>query len=252
MSEALPVLAGRAPADLIEWGKSAIEQAASFIAVKEVRDQAEALRAYQRSVGAAQEAIDAAQEIRIRAERRMGLEIARAQQEGSAATPHRRQKGSDAATLSELGVSRHHSSEWQQLATVDEETFEAALSAAKEERRLSPSAVRKLLRARLPKTETTKNKPLSKKIKPRPKPNTDFRGRRDELNAFLFWLERGREVLAGAGDPDDFAAEALRGNVFINPELCRYISKLLTSFADATEALQATSRAEVPTTGAEP
>jgi hypothetical protein len=240
MSEALPVLAARAPTDLVEWGKSAIEQAASFIAVREVRDQAEALRAYQHSVGAAQEGIDAAQEIRIRAERRMGQEIARAQQEGSAATPHRRQKGSDAPTLSELGVKRHHSSEWQQLATVDEETFEAALSAAKEERRLSPSAVRKLLRAHRPKGETTKNKKkrlARQKRAPRPDRTTDSQGRRLELTQFAFWLQQGREVIADANrDPYDLADEARRGNFYINPKLARSVGEFLTSFADATEA----------------
>ena len=89
----LPALATRSPADLIEWGRTAIEEAASFIAIKEIRDQAEALRAYQRSVGAAQEAVDAAQEIRVRAERRMGQEIDRAQRDGSAATRIAGRKG---------------------------------------------------------------------------------------------------------------------------------------------------------------
>jgi hypothetical protein len=207
MSEELPALAGRNPADLIKWGKNAIEQAASFIAVREIRDQAEALRAYQRSVGAAQEAIDAAQEIRIRAERRMGQEITRAQQEGSAATPHRRQKGSDVPTLSELSITKHHSSEWQQLAAVDNETFETALDAAREAHRLSPSAVRKLLRERLSKAETKKRKQVSKKRKARLRvvPTTDSQGRRQELTAFDFWLQRGKQVLAEVDrDPYDF------------------------------------------------
>src|SRR4051794_38642207 len=159
MSETLPALATRTPADLIAWGRTAIEEAASFIAVKEIRDQAEALRAYQRSVGAAQEAVDAAREIRVRAERRMGQEIDRAQRDGSAATPHRRQKGSDAPTLSELGVSKHQSSEWQQLAAVDDETFDATLRTAKEKGKLSPSAVRVLLRERRRETEAAERTP---------------------------------------------------------------------------------------------
>src|SRR3954452_2339280 len=132
VSEPLPALATRTPADLIAWGRSAIEEAASFIAVKAIRDQAEALGAYQRSVGAAQEAVEAAQEIRVRAERRMGQEIERAQHDGQAATPHRRQKGSQSVTLSEIGVTKRQSSNWQQLAAVDEATFDATLATAKE------------------------------------------------------------------------------------------------------------------------
>src|SRR4051812_11437916 len=155
----LPALAVRQPADLIAWGKAAIEDAASFIAVKAIRDQAEALRAYQRSVGAAQEAVDAAQEIRIRAERRMGQEIGRAQRDGSAATPHRRQKGSDTPTLSEMGVTKHQSAEWQQLAAVDDATFDATLRAAREKSRLSPTTVRVLLRERRRTAEATKRRP---------------------------------------------------------------------------------------------
>jgi hypothetical protein len=60
VSETLPALATRTPADLIAWGRTAIEEAADFLAVKEIRDQAEALRAYQRSVNAAQDVVDAA------------------------------------------------------------------------------------------------------------------------------------------------------------------------------------------------
>lgn len=41
-----------------------------------------------------------------RAERRMGDEIKRARDAGTVGTPHRREKGSDAPTLSEIAVTR--------------------------------------------------------------------------------------------------------------------------------------------------
>src|SRR4051812_19168002 len=72
------VLARRSVADLVAVGRAAIEQAGSFSEVKEIRSRAKALHDYQRSIGAATDAINAAAEIRIRAERRMGEELAKA------------------------------------------------------------------------------------------------------------------------------------------------------------------------------
>jgi hypothetical protein len=261
MSETLPALATRGPADLIEWGKSAIERAASFIAVKDIRDQAEALRAYQSSVGAAQEAVDAAQEIRIRAERRMGQEIARAQHEGSAATPHRRQKGSDAPTLSELGVSKHHSSEWQQLAAVDNETFETVLSAAKERHSLSPSAVRNLLRERRTKTKTDQNRRLSKNRSAKSarrhiisKPPTAEEEVQRKVFNFSLMIQSCVRLIEQLGRPSDVLDIAAKpskhpGRIHFDPKELHRIADFLTALAAAMDAVRGTSGAEIGEAG---
>jgi hypothetical protein len=258
LSETLPALATRTPADLIAWGRTAIEAAASFIAAKEIRDQAEALRAYQRSANAAQDVVDAAQEMRIRAERRMGQEIDRAQRDGSAATPHRRQKGSEAPTLSEMGVTKHQSSDWQQLAAVDDETFDATLGAAREEGRLSPTKVRVLLRKRRREAEAAKptvgkgKRAKAKTARPRgpawkpPTPEEEERGR---ATALFQTLMGGHglyyRIFPSDGEPPDprriieVSAKPLPenqlGHTRFEPEKLRRIADFLTALAKATE-----------------
>jgi hypothetical protein len=57
---------------LMQWGRTAIETAGSFDAVRDLKGQAEALRVLLRAQGASLDAVNIATQLRIRAERRMG------------------------------------------------------------------------------------------------------------------------------------------------------------------------------------
>lgn len=56
MSE-IVTLSSRSVQDLIAWGIASIEQAGSFEQVREIAATADALKAYQRSIGSAQDAL---------------------------------------------------------------------------------------------------------------------------------------------------------------------------------------------------
>ena len=128
----VPELAAQPVAVLVSRGIAAIEQAGSFDEVKAIRDQAEALRVYSRSIGAALDAVNAAAELRIRAERRMGEALREAE-----VTKGRPEKMSPSTTftskptLSEIGITRDQSSRYQQIAAIPRETFETAIEAHK-------------------------------------------------------------------------------------------------------------------------
>lgn len=122
---------------LVSRGVAAIEQAGSFDEVKAIRDQAEALRAYSRSIGAALDAVNAAAELRIRAERRMGEALRDAEKPkggGDQRSDHRSASTTgekSAPTLAEIGITKDQSSRYQQIAAIPQETFETAIEAHK-------------------------------------------------------------------------------------------------------------------------
>jgi N6-adenosine-specific RNA methylase IME4 len=73
-----PLVSAKRPIEMVvASARRALEVAGSFEEVKAVRDKAEALRAYLRSIDAARDAQNDCAEIKIRAERRMGDELAR-------------------------------------------------------------------------------------------------------------------------------------------------------------------------------
>lgn len=128
----VPELAAQPVAVLVSRGIAAIEQAGSFDEVKAIRDQAEALRVYSRSIGAALDAVNAAAELRIRAERRMG-EALRETELGQGRRADLVVQADKVAkpTLSEIGITRDQSSRYQQIAAISRETFETAIEAHK-------------------------------------------------------------------------------------------------------------------------
>lgn len=89
--------------------------------------------AYQRSIGGAQDAVDAAAELRIRAERRMGEELAKAELRGG----DRKSKVTSCdfdrpnPTLADIGVTKMQSSRYQHLAAIPADTFETVVEAHK-------------------------------------------------------------------------------------------------------------------------
>src|SRR6476620_5080520 len=105
----VPAIADLSIAALVEWGQRSLCEAASFDDVRKVRAKAEALAAYQKSIGAAQEAIEAVTEIRWRAERRMGEELDYLPSaQGRRSDPvHDGNEVEGPPTNAELGLSRH-------------------------------------------------------------------------------------------------------------------------------------------------
>jgi DNA N-6-adenine-methyltransferase (Dam) len=115
--------------------------------VRFVRDFAEALRTYARAHDLGVEAMNYATEIKLRAERRAGeLLIAMAtsgerrtrddglsEQVSEGATP--------APSLTDLGISRDQSSDWQAIASLPEPEFEAYIAEAKEAGMLTSAAL---------------------------------------------------------------------------------------------------------------
>ena len=97
--------------------------------VKSIRDKAKSMQAY------AQQALNRDSEItcakiRIRAERKAGQMLNEQAKNGQRANKGRPKMSSDTTLLSDIGVSRDQSSDWQKLASVSDEEFEQALERA--------------------------------------------------------------------------------------------------------------------------
>lgn len=115
--------------ELIAKARADLDGAVRFDHVKAIHDQAEALRSYARSIGAAQTALNAIAEIKLRAERRMGRELSllemhpggRPGKTGDAASPVSR------PTLADLGIHKKWSERWQKLARIPAALFEDCL-----------------------------------------------------------------------------------------------------------------------------
>jgi len=106
--------------------------------VRELQAQAEAMRVYSRQAEIGRDAENAACEIRLRAERRMGeLKADLAPHGGDRRSESRFPLG----TLKDLGITKKESAAFQKLAAVPEETFEERLADAKESGRLSRAAI---------------------------------------------------------------------------------------------------------------
>jgi len=125
-----------------------LEQAKALLAavrrvdeVREIRDQAEAMRAYARLAQLGLEAQNHAAEIKLYAERRVGELLAATISRGGDSKSH-------AVTLADAGIGRMQSSRWQAVARVPRETFEQHIAATKAAgRELTSAAVQQLARA---------------------------------------------------------------------------------------------------------
>jgi phage N-6-adenine-methyltransferase len=141
-------LAAMPVARLVELGKQAIMQAGSFEELREIRNKAEALRTYQRAQGAALDAINAATQLRVRADRRMGEALAE-MQKNEGGRP--RESGDttspvpDVPTYAQLGIDKKQASRWQGLAGIGSEMFEAILE--EHERQGAPVTTANVMRA---------------------------------------------------------------------------------------------------------
>jgi hypothetical protein len=115
-----------------EAARTALAEAHRVDEVKDIRDKAEAMAAYARQAKD-QDLILWATEIKVRAERKAGEMLAESRTRGErAGSGGSLKKESKPATLSDIGISNDQSSRWQQLASMSEEHFEAAVATAKD------------------------------------------------------------------------------------------------------------------------
>ena len=128
-----------------EAARTALAEAHRVDEVKDIRDKAEAMAAYARQAKD-QELILWATEIKVRAERKAGEmltataasgERAGKSDGGKKAAAERWGSSSHDATshpptLADIGITKDQSSRWQQLASMSEDHFEAAVATAKD------------------------------------------------------------------------------------------------------------------------
>jgi hypothetical protein len=114
-----------------EAARTALAEAHRVDEVKNIRDKAEAMAAYARQAKD-QELILWATEIKVRAERRAGEMLRQAAEHGERHHRGRVEAESKPPTLGDLGITNNQSSRWQQLASMSDEHFEAAVATAKD------------------------------------------------------------------------------------------------------------------------
>lgn len=135
---------------LISGARRALEVACSFAEVKVIRDKAEAMRVLARSISAGTEAQNRCAELKLRAERRLGEELAKAEMHPAGRPAENRSHDVTdlPPTLSDLGITRMQSSRWQAVARVPEEMFEDYVADAAEITTAGALKIEKMLRTR--------------------------------------------------------------------------------------------------------
>lgn len=119
-----------------EQARTALAECHRVDEVKDIRDKAEAMAAYARQAKD-QELILWATEIKVRAERKAGEMLADAAERGERVTYRDARWGTESqtatrTTLADIGVTKDQSARWQQLASMSEDHFEAAVATAKD------------------------------------------------------------------------------------------------------------------------
>ena len=153
----------------VDRAKQFLAEAKSLQDVKQVMALADAARIYGKRINASKEVTNSAAELRLRAERQLGVLLAKAPKRTTADSKGGGSKGSkreplpDAPpTLAESGLDKKTSSRAQQLAAVPESAFEAALVTESD---LNPNrVVRDLTADRQKQTRDSKRKDAGSKI----------------------------------------------------------------------------------------
>lgn len=115
---------------LLSKAQKALAEAVDVHEVKDIRDKAEAVRAYYRQIGDSLEAQNSAAEIKLRAERRLGEMLAAMDKQ----RPGEYQRSHDvtvAPSLQDMGITKMQSSRWQLEAAVPDAEFEAYIATAR-------------------------------------------------------------------------------------------------------------------------
>jgi hypothetical protein len=115
----------------------AIEAAHKVDEVKDIRDKAVALEHYARQAQNT-DAERRACEIRLRAERKAGQLLAKTVKKGQP----KKEKSSETTLLSDLGISRDQSAQWQKLGAISQREFDIAIGES-----VKPPTTKGILRA---------------------------------------------------------------------------------------------------------
>lgn len=117
-----------------EAARQAIEEARSVDEVKSIRDQAEAARTYAKQAKLGMEMVNAAAEIKLRAERRAGQILAEMEKHPAGRPPNNPSSETRdlPPRLADLGITHDQSSNWQQMAQVPASKFEQHLAERKD------------------------------------------------------------------------------------------------------------------------
>ena len=111
----------------IDAAMQALAKATTVAEVKDLRDKAEAMRAYARNVNAGLEAQNRCAEWKIRCERKGGQMLIDMAERGERHPGGKSIELRDASQLADLGIAKTQSHRWQLLARMDENEFEAAV-----------------------------------------------------------------------------------------------------------------------------
>ena len=117
-----------------EQARTALAAVHSYDEVKDIMDQAERAAVYARQANDS-DLIKYATEIRVRAQRRAGEMLAQTEKrDGGQAMKARSSASTEVIppTLCDMGITKDQSSNWQALASMSEEHFEATVEAAKD------------------------------------------------------------------------------------------------------------------------
>lgn len=136
--------------ELVKYDKAkhALAEAKNFDEVKDIRDKAEAMRAYAKQANDS-ELVNMASEIKVRAERKLGEMLADADLNKGGRPPEINRSitttslsddnwpepptvKTPAPTLSEIGITKDQSSRFQKIAAIPQEHFETAVNMAKD------------------------------------------------------------------------------------------------------------------------
>lgn len=139
---------------LVAQAREWLTEARDLTDVDSLRAKAATMETYARTVKASAQAITAATEIRLRAERRMG-ELLREEPKHPGGRPaktpsHLTEVSTTPPTLAERGVSEYEAKSYQRLAAVPEPEFEEAIEDGKADGSLSRSRVLKAVGAERP------------------------------------------------------------------------------------------------------
>lgn len=114
-----------------EQARSALAEARSVDEVKDIRDKAEAMRAYARMANDTQLESDAT-ELRLRAERRLGQMLDAEKQAGRLGKGIRKCTNEEHLTLEDVGIDRKLSARSQKIGGIGEQAFEAMVESMRD------------------------------------------------------------------------------------------------------------------------
>jgi hypothetical protein len=113
----------------INLAVKALSEAKDLQSVKDIRDKALALKSYASQKKGGEESVRLAQEVIVRAERKMGelLDVTISHTGGRPKTVLIEDCFQEDKTLSDMGISKNQSSKYQKLAEIPEKDFEKAI-----------------------------------------------------------------------------------------------------------------------------